>query len=241
MVLAVKKSKLAGILAASSFLVMSATAASAKAEGKWNVYGGASVSHKFTTEGFKGHYGWGGGGYIGAGYEIPINSNWSVTPQAELNFANNGAKFSGGSLEATKSGVSKNINEANILRYGAWDRILYVNVPILVNYRCMASENLGLRFSVGASFQEALVGQTYTFSKINKNGANEVNNIAWSSKKTRIYGNAWDRFNTAGIAEIGIEPKGNLSYMVRGKYNLLNASHFGNRTLELSAGVKYAF
>ena len=65
-------------------------------QNKWNVYAGGSISHLCETPlaGNDKTYGWGGGAFIGGGYEINFNPHWSLTPRLEFSFDNNGATLS---------------------------------------------------------------------------------------------------------------------------------------------------
>lgn len=121
-----------------------------KARNVWNVYAGGSLSHICETPliGSDRSYGWGGGAFIGCGYELNFNSHWSITPQVELSYADNGA-----SLSSPEMDFFTNHNQ--------WMRSLSVNVPIMVSYRLKFTDTVGMRFAVGPYLQEALVGEKY--------------------------------------------------------------------------------
>jgi len=56
------------------------------AQNRWNIYAGGSISHN--CEGYYNRIsddynesGWGGGAFLGGGYEINFNNRWSITPR----------------------------------------------------------------------------------------------------------------------------------------------------------------
>ena len=71
-------------------IAMICCAFSTAAQNRWNISAGGSISHN-TSKMFDGYSsGWGGGAFIGGGYEINFTSNWSLNPQIEINYINNG-------------------------------------------------------------------------------------------------------------------------------------------------------
>lgn len=55
------------------------------AQNRWKIYAGGSISHdcggyfEWNADGNTG-FDWGGGAFLGGGYEINFNKNWSFTP-----------------------------------------------------------------------------------------------------------------------------------------------------------------
>ena len=66
------------------------------ARNRFMVQAGGNVSHYCETPimSLDKTYGWGWGGFVGTGYEINFNRHWSLTPQVELAYINNGARLS---------------------------------------------------------------------------------------------------------------------------------------------------
>lgn len=55
---------------------------SIQAQNRWNIYAGGSISHLCEKPWISSDksYGWGGGAFLGGGYEINFNSHWNLTP-----------------------------------------------------------------------------------------------------------------------------------------------------------------
>lgn len=117
----------------------------AVAQNRWNVYAGGTLSH-LCEKPWSGSYGWGGGALIGGGYEINFNPHWSLTPQIEVSYVDNGASLSGSDY---------GVKYANILK--TWS----VNIPVIASFRFPLSEAVGLRFGAGPYLQEAFWGRVH--------------------------------------------------------------------------------
>lgn len=71
------------------------TAFTSNAQNRWNVYAGGSLSHMCETPWISSDkaYGWGGGVFVGGGYEVRFNSHWSLTPRLSLHIPIMGLLF----------------------------------------------------------------------------------------------------------------------------------------------------
>jgi hypothetical protein len=186
----------------------------ANAKNRWNIQAGGNLSHQCETPvfGTDKTYSWGGGAFIGGGYEISFNSHWSLNPQLEISYVNNG-----GTLSSEDS--SFYFNHANWL--STWN----LNIPIVMSYRFNIDDDLKLRFGAGPYLQEALAGRRY------KND---------STEKEKVTGNICKRFNVGFIGETAIETGSHISYVIRAQYPFLTEGWVKN-TLTLSAGIRYSF
>ena len=191
-----------------------AFAITGQAQNRWNIYAGGSISHLCEKPWISSDksYSWGGGAFIGSGYEINFNSHWSLTPQLEIAYHNNGATLSSKEL-------SFYANHAN------WQSIWSVNIPIVASFRFPISDNLGLRIGAGPYLQEAIAGRHY------RNG---------SDKKEAMSGNFSNRFNVGVLGEVAIETGNHFSYMLRTQYPFLKEG-WVRKTISLSVGVRYSF
>lgn len=189
-------------------------AITSQAQNRWNIYAGGSISHLCEKPWISTDksYDWGGGAFLGGGYEINFNSHWSLTPQLELAYSNNGA-----SLSSKELGFYA--NHAN------WHSIWSINIPIIASFRFPVSDNVGLRFGTGPYIQEALAGRQYR------------NN---SEKKESMSGNFSNRFNVGVIGEVAVETGKHFSYMFRTQYPFLKEG-WVRKTISLSVGVRYSF
>ncbi len=194
--------------------VCSSFLSSVKAEGRWNVYGGGSISHLCETPwiGSDKSYGWGGGFFIGGGYEISLGQHWSLTPQLQIGFVNNGASLSSEELGFYSC-------HANWMQ--TWD----LGIPVVASYRFSVGESTALRFGAGPYLQESLAGKCYA------NG---------TDRKTNLSGTFADRFNVGVIGEAALETRPHLSYMFRVQYPFLKEGWI-RKTISLSAGIRYTF
>lgn len=198
----------------SLILVMIAMTLPAIAQNRWNVYAGGSISHLCEKPWISSDksYGWGGGAFVGGGYEINFNSHWSITPQVEFAFCNNGASLSSKELDFYA-------NHAN------WQSIWSINIPVIASFRFPVSDNVGLRFGAGPYIQEAIAGSHY------RNG---------SDKKESMSGSFSDRFNVGVIGEVAVETGNHFSYMFRTSYPFLKEG-WVRKTINLSIGIRYSF
>ncbi|MDE7345152.1 MAG: outer membrane beta-barrel protein [Muribaculaceae bacterium] len=188
---------------------------------RWNVYAGGSISHLCETPfaGTDKNYGWGGGAFIGGGYEINYTPHWSLTPRLEFSFDNNGGTLS-----------SK--NESFFNNHARWENYWSVSIPINVSYRFSVSDNIGLRIGVGPYLQTVMSGKKYV-------GIHDSETMVSTVKKESLSGTFDQRFNIGAAGEIVIETKNHLSYGLRVKYPLIKRGWLMN-TLTLSVGVGYS-
>lgn len=184
------------------------------AQNRWNIYAGGSISHLCEKPWVNSDksYGWGGGAFIGGGYEINFNSHWSLTPQLEIAYQNNGATLSSKEL-------SFYANHAN------WQSIWSVNIPVVASFRFPVSDNVGLRIGVGPYLQGAIAGRQYQND---------------SDKKDAMSGSFSNRFNVGVLGEFAVETGSHFSYMFRTQYPFLKEG-WVRKTISLSVGVRYSF
>lgn len=200
-------------LAAIAAVLMSAI--TCEAQNRWNVYAGGSLAHVCEepfSNGSDNSYGWGGGAFFGGGYEINFNSHWSLTPQIEFTYIDNGARLS-----------SK--GEYGFMRNAMWMRYWAINIPVLATFRFPVSDTVKLRFGVGPYLQEALSGTRYA---------------GYTTEKEDMHGTFADRFNVGIMGEAAVETGNHFSYMFRASYPFLKEGWI-YKTLILSVGVRYSF
>lgn len=202
---------------------------SANSQNRWNIYAGGSISHLCEEAAISSDksYGWGGGAFIGAGYEINFNSHWSLTPQLEFRFINNGATTDGHShiLEGTPESDFYS-------QHSEWNRTFGINIPVIASYRFSISEGLGMRFGAGVYLQELLAGKKYYYDYFNNHNDEMY--------KDKISGNFGDRFNAGAVAEVALETGKHFSYMFRAQFPFLE-KYYTRKTITLSLGLRYSF
>lgn len=182
------------------------------AQNRWNISSGGSISHCTTTMFEGGSRGWGGGAFLGAGYEINFTQHWSLNPQIEIDYINNG----------------------NIVKYKSWNAKYYdgwrdfwnLNIPVIASFRFPVSDSVKLRFGAGPRLMESLYGQKY------KNGS--------ETEKKRLSDSFIHRFNIAIQGEASVETGKHLSYLFRVSYPFAKENWMGE-TITLSLGVRYSF
>lgn len=187
---------------------------SVNAQNRWNIYAGGSISHLCEKPWISSDksYDWGGGAFVGTGYEINFDSHWSFTPQLELAFVNNGAI-----LNSKEYGFYWN--------HALWMTSWNLNIPLMASFRFPISDKVKIRFGAGPYLQEALAGRHY------KNNTEE---------KEKMSGDVGDRFNVGVIGETAIETGSHFSYMFRTSYPFLNEG-WTRKTITLSLGIRYSF
>lgn len=186
-----------------------------RAEGRWNLYVGGNLSH-MTEEVWSGneklHYGWGGGAFIGGGYEFEFTPHWSLLPQLELSYNDNGAHLH----DDNNTFYQNNMD---------WAEYLTLNIPVIVSFRFPISDKIGLKFGTGPYLQEGLYGRRYKIG---------------SDIKEKMSGSIDRRFNVGIMGEAAVETGKHLSYMLRAQYPFLKEGWIRN-TIVLSAGISYSF
>jgi hypothetical protein len=184
------------------------------AQNRWHVYAGGSISHLCEKPlfGSDQSYGWGGGAFLGGGYEINFNSHWSLSPQLEFAFNNNGATLN-----------SKEFSFYN--NHSEWRSTWSVNIPVIASFRFPVSDTANLRFGAGPYLQEGLAGRRYKYD---------------TNEKENLTGNAGNRFNVGAIGEVAVETGSHFSYMFRVQYPFLKEGWI-RKTINLSVGVNYSF
>lgn len=185
-----------------------------RAENRWNVYAGGSISHYCSTPWISSDksYGWGGGAFLGGGYEVNFDSHWSLTPQVEFMFDNNGA-----TLDSKENSFYAN--------HESWQQTFNFNIPVVASFRFSVSDNVGLRFGAGPYLQYTLAGRRYKYD---------------TNEKENIKGGFGDRINVGILGEAAVETGKHLSYMLRVHYPFLKEGVV-KETVVLSVGVRYSF
>lgn len=191
-------------------------------QNKWNVYAGGSISHLCETPlaGTDKTYGWGGGAFIGGGYEINFNPHWNVTPQLELSFDNNGATLS-------------SENESFFNNHAAWKSYWSLSIPVMAAYRFRVADKVGLRIGAGPYLQTVMWGKGYA-------SIYDSDSMVSTVYKESLSGTFDHRFNVGVAGEVAIESGNHFSYMVRAKYPFIKKGWL-MKTLTLSVGIGYSF
>ena len=184
------------------------------AENRWNVYAGGSLSHSCEkiVYGNDKTLNWGGGAFLGGGYEINFNSHWSLTPQLQLSFVNNGATFN-----------DKNLNFYQ--NHHLWRETFSIDIPVIASFRFSVSNGVGLRFGAGPYIQEALAGKQFKYD---------------TDQKENMSASFAYRFNVGIIGEAAVETGNHLSYFFRTQYPFLKEG-WVRKIITLSVGVGYTF
>lgn len=182
------------------------------AQNRWNVSAGGSISH-CTTSTFDGvSRGWGGGAFLGAGYEINFTQHWSLNPQIEIEYINNG------NILKYKSRNEK--------YYDGWRDFWNLNIPVIASFRFPVSDFVKLRFGAGPRLMESLYGRKY------KNGS--------ETEKERMSDSFIHRFNIGIQGEASVETGEHLSYSFRVSYPFAKENWMGE-TITLALGIRYSF
>ena len=184
------------------------------AENNWMIYGGGSLSHLCEKHWFSSDstYGWGGGAFIGAGYEVNFNRHWSLTPQIEWTYLNNGAKVSSPELNLFQ-------------RNSEWRDMWTLNLNVLAGYRFGLTKNVGLKISTGPYALEAFGIRQY--------GQDGKTKEAVQRRPTA-------RYNVGFMGEVAVETRDHFSYIFRAQYPFLKES-WTHKTFTLSLGARYTF
>lgn len=187
---------------------------SVKAEHRWTVYGGGNLSHLCESPWVSSDktHGWGGGAFLGGGCEINFNSHWSLTPQIEVSYINNGASLSSKEMS---------FYDRHALCLETWN----LNIPVIASFRLPVGKQTGLRFGAGPFLQESLAGRAYKYG---------------TDKKENISGNFERRLNVGIMGEAAVETGSHLSYFFRTQYPFLKEG-WVKKTITLSVGIKYTF
>ncbi len=196
-------------------ILMLVTAFQLDARNRFMVQAGGNVSHYCETPimSLDKTYGWGWGGFVGTGYEINFNRHWSLTPQVELAYINNGARLSWP-------------KDSPFHRNAQWLDMWTVNVPVLAGFRFNLEKNVGLKISTGPYVLKA-----FSIRQTAQDGI---------SKETPPQRRATAEFNFGWMGEIAVEPGHHFSYLFRTQYPFLVES-WTKKTLTLSLGVRYDF
>lgn len=193
-------------------LAVLSTASSVSGQNRWNISAGANVSHMCEKLYYGEHYGWGAGAFIAGGYEINFSEHWSLMPQVELSYVDNGAKLDVASLDKVQNNLS-------------WRGSLSAAVPVTAAFRFRLSGTTGMRISAGPYLQEALLVRKY-----DDYGDRKVND------GVRFI----DRLNFGVLGEAAVETGRHFAYTLSARYPFLKET-WSRQTFTMSIGVRYSF
>lgn len=195
-------------------------------QNRWNIYVGGSMNHivkeTFSEKG-KTRFDWGGGAFIGSGFELNFNNHWSFSPSLELSYNDNGAYYS----DTGKPAFNHYGYEGSENWTGSWG----VSIPLTVGFRFPVSGYLKFKIDAGVYISESFYVSHYYPKTIGSN-----NNLE-KRKATNDFGNF---LQTGFIGSVAVETGNNLSYFFRTQYPFLK-SRFSSNVLTLSIGAKYSF
>lgn len=196
-------------------LVAALATFTSSAQNRFIVQAGANVSHLCQTPlmSLDKTYGWGVGGFVGTGYEVNFNQHWSLMPQVELAYINNGATLSWP-------------KDRPFYRNASWLDMWTVNVPVMAGFRFNLEKNVGLKISTGPYALKAFSIRQYGQDGITKEAPPQRRETA--------------EFNFGMMGEIAVETGDHFSYLFRTQYPFLTES-WTKKTLTLSLGVRYYF
>lgn len=193
-------------------LYMFTISAQQNTSSRWSVYAGANMSHFFERPLVAESYDkYGFGGFLGGGYDFRFTPHWSLTPQVEIAYIDNGAKLSDKSLKE--------------YQFSGWRDSWNLMVPVVASFRFNVSEKVGLRIGAGPYIQYAFAAREYN---------------PFTLEKVKCSGSIGTRFNFGTIEEIAVETGRHFSYMLRFQYPFLKET-WTRKTLTVSLGVKYSF
>jgi hypothetical protein len=170
------------------------------------------------------NFDWGGGAFLGGGYEINFNDNWSITPALEIQYIDNGVYFN-------KSGVpGHNIfgNSSEDIWTGAWS----VNIPFTAGLRFPLTETVGLKVDAGFYLSEAFHKKHYKMV-----GGTKEEPILEKKKASSNFG---QDFQLGFVGGVAVETGRHFSYFFRTQYPFLK-DRWSSKTLTLAIGLKYSF
>lgn len=209
--------------------MMSALALTSFAQNRWNIYAGGSISHcgdgyfKWNADGNT-NYDWGGGAFLGGGYELNFNSYFSLTPALELSYIDNGAYFN-------KTGEPA-YNLFGNYSQGVWSGSWAINLPITAGVRIPLTDMVRLKIDAGPYLSEAFHVKHY----VKTGGTNENPFLG----KKKVPSNFGEDFQLGIIGGVAVETGKHFSYFFRTQYSLLKI-RWSSKTITLAIGVKYTF
>lgn len=195
------------------------------AQNRWKVYAGGSISHdcggyfEWNAKGDTG-FDWGWGAFLGGGYEINFNRNWSFTPALEFSYTDNGVYYN-------KTG-EPGYNSVTDTWTGSWA----VNIPLEAGFRFPVSETVRLKINAGVYLSEA-----FHVSHYQKVGGTDEAPVLEKRKASSDFGQDFQLGFSGGVA---VETGNHFSYFIRTQYPFLKA-RWSTSTLTLGLGVGYSF
>lgn len=199
------------------------------AQNRWKIYAGGSISHdcggyfEWNADGNTG-FDWGGGAFLGGGYEINFNKNWSFTPALEFSYTDNGAYYN-------KTGVPA----YHPYGYGVpdiWTGSWAVNIPLEAGFRFPVSDYVNLKINAGVYLSEA-----FHVSHYERVGGTSENPVIEKKKASSDFGQDFQLGFSGGIS---VETGRHFSYFLRTQYPFLK-DRWSTSTLTLGLGVAYSF
>lgn len=196
----------------SLLIMLLISTSSMSGQNRWNISVGANVSHMCEKLYYEEQYGWGAGAFVAGGYEINFSKHWSLMPQLELSYVDNGAKLDVAFLDKKQNNLS-------------WRGSLSAVIPVTAAFRFKFSETTGMRISAGPYIQEALLVRKY-----DDEGIRKVND------GVRFI----DRMNFGVLGEVAVETGNHFAYTLSARYPFLKET-WSRKTLTMSVGVRYSF
>lgn len=195
---------------------------------RWSIYAGGSLTHNCGGTFFKefdgdSRFDWGGGAFIGGGYELNFKRHWSFNPSLEFEFIDNGVYYN---KTGTPGYSFYGYCEENI-----WASYFAVKIPFTMGYRFYIANNVGFKVDAGFYINEAFGVSTYV-------GNPEMPKENLRKKKAHF--TVGENFQTGFIGGISVETGNHFSYFLRTQYPFLKKRYTTNN-LTLSLGLKYTF
>ncbi|MDE6533171.1 MAG: PorT family protein [Muribaculaceae bacterium] len=205
--------------------IMVVVGLTAIAQNRWNVYAGGSISHdcggyfEWNADGDTG-FDWGGGAFLGGGYEINFNNHWSITPSVEIQYIDNGVYYN-------KTGVPGYNSTTDI-----WTDSWSFNIPVTAGFRFPVSDNVSFKIDGGFYLSEAFYKRQY------KNVA--AVNAEPQLEKKKASSDFGNDFQLGVVGGVSVETGRHFSYFFRTQYPFLK-DRWSSKTITLAIGVKYSF
>lgn len=209
--------------------MMAAVGLGVSAQNRWNVYAGGSISHdcggyfKWNAEGNT-DFNWGGGAFLGGGYEINMSDYFSLNPALEIQYIDNGVYFN-------KTG-KPSYNSYGYSVADIWTDSWSFNIPFTAGVRVPFSDKVGIKVDAGFYLSETFAKRHYKKT----GGTDEQPRL----EKKKAGANFGDDFQVGFIGSVALETGRHFSYFFRTQYPFLK-DRWSSKTLTLAIGLKYSF
>lgn len=198
---------------------------------RWNVYVGGSISHvcsdhfDWDSRGNT-HFDWGGGAFIGGGYEINFNRWLSFTPSVEVSYVDNGCYYN-------KTG-EPGFDIWSQDQPDIWSSSVNINIPLQLGVRIPLAEKVRLKVNAGVYMGESVAVWHY----VPVNTFESYSDVKLGKKEaTNDFG---QDFQLGFIGGVAVETGKHFSYFIRTQYPFLK-DRWSSSTLTLGVGVDYSF